>query len=131
MIILIIVGIKYGIENGVVKMKINIIKFENRKLYIRAIDNAGLRGTSVENYIGRYINLSELKPLISEFDVTLKVICKKTGKDLTKETLLGILKADLFSERDLYSLVKKQSLCQSVLNKYVSENAFYRNGIEL
>lgn len=112
-------------------MTINIIKFDNRKLYVRAIDNTPLKGTVAEKYLGRYINGTELKKLIADFGIRIKVTHKKTNDDVTKEVLVQLLKADLFTLEDLYDLVQQQALRQSVLNKYESENAFYRNGIEL
>ncbi len=114
-------------------MRVNISYYPNRKMYARKDDNIALKGTPIEKYLGfgRYVSGKELKYLISELNVKIKVRNKKTGEDITRRILLNLLDANLFTEKDLYSLVREQSQCRSVLNKYESERAFSRNGIEL
>tara|TARA_R100000501_G_C2569307_1_gene76800 strand:+ start:365 stop:694 length:330 start_codon:yes stop_codon:yes gene_type:complete len=109
-------------------MTLTILRYNNRKLYIPQNVNIALKGIVK---LGRYVTLPEIRKLISENkDIIIKVTNSK-GINITKNTLYNCLLPSLFTLGDLYNLVREQAQCQSVLNSYESETAFYRNGIEL
>ena len=109
-------------------MTLTIFRYKNRKLYIPRQINISLRDIIKT---GRYTTLSEIGKLVSGNKELLIKVQNAEGVDITKDVLLNCLNSNLFTLRDLYNLVREQSLKQSVLSNPLLETTIYKSGTEL
>ena len=109
-------------------MALTILRYSNRKLYIPQAIN---KEYTDQIKVGRYITLAQLKAVIGN-DTSLRIYVKNyNGMDITKTVLLNCLRPHLFSETDLYNLVRKQFLEQFVRGIAPLEIPSLQTGAEL
>ena len=115
-------------------MRLRILKYSNRKLYISGIYN----DKSVLKKIGEkgYVTISDIGKLIRNFPELDIIVYEKNGwNDITNKTLIRVfLETEYFksfTSTGLHGLIREQFLSQPVSGKYLLETRACMNGTEL